>query len=262
LIALTLAALIKFTAAPLLALYLVLLMRRAYQATRPSWTHRSRAMASVVIPAGLFSVALGLALYLPYWFGFTPAQILATFTSPPSAQSSYGSFLYAIIVWMREHPLPAVGSWQYSLLSTFSQHRTWELINTGTLAVMLLIGSVWIWRRPSTTTLALSMQATLGVVLIVTFWFHAWYITWVIGLTAVIISRQTVAQVLFGLTFSASALAYYLFANYLSPIGGWNWLSCLLVFLPPLCTLLAIIYEQRDRHAKQQEVAYSHSGEE
>ncbi|MBO0778211.1 MAG: hypothetical protein J2P37_05215, partial [Ktedonobacteraceae bacterium] len=234
--------LVKLAAAPLLALYLVLLARRAYSTAEAPLGQRLKKVALTVTSAGLMSGVTALVLYLPYWQGWTLEQILFTFTSTPASQSSNGSILYAIVVWNREHPLPEIGSWVYYLLTIFGQHRTWNIINAVTMGGALLVGAIWIWRSASTRTLALAGLATLGTVLIVTSWFYPWYITWIAGLAVIVlpVEGQRVARMwlAFTLVFSASAFGVYLYANYLSPLGGWNWASCIVVLLPPLLTLL------------------------
>ncbi|MBE3559613.1 MAG: hypothetical protein IMW89_10355 [Ktedonobacteraceae bacterium] len=251
LVAFTLAALVKFTAAPVLFFFLLLLARQAYDAnlahvtriaagTRQYFAHL-KAIALIVVPAGAVSGTLALVLYLPYWSGFTLDMILYSFTSPPSSRSSYGSILYAIVAWNHDHGLPPQGTWMHFIVDIFGRHQTWNVINLITFVSMLLIGALWIWRQPAVRTTALATLALLGAVLIVTHWFFPWYLTWLIGLAAICLpttyDRVGRALLAFALTFSASALCSYLYANFRSPIGGWTGLSFLTTLAPPLIML-------------------------
>lgn len=245
-IAFTLALLIKFTSAPVMALYFVLLVRRAFGAEMTQLWRRIKAVALLVIPAGLLSGVILIAIYLPYWIGFTPDLIISTFTSPPSAQSSYGSIHYAIVAWNRVHPLPPTGTFAYFIMTTFSQHSLWNIIDIATLACLLIVGVIWIWRSPSMRTLILASVATLGAVLVVTFWFYPWYLTWIVGLVvlALPVKQQRIARALLASTiiFAASSLASYLYAYYLSPIGDWSGWCFLTTLAPPLLTLLLFLF--------------------
>jgi len=252
LIAFTLAMLIKFTAAPIIALYLILLASKAYHSKtfeasiQPhTLLRRLQAMLLVVLPAGLISGAIVLTLYAPYWLGSSIESIVYSFTSPPSANSSDGSILYAIIEWVQVHGLPPTNSWTYTLLYVLALHQTWNYINFATMACMMIVSAIWLWRSPTTRTLVLAAVATLGALLIVTFWFFPWYITWLVGLIVVCLpvtyDRVGRALVAFTLTFSASAFFIYLFSKPLPPLGGWIGFDCLTTIGPPLLMLLIFL---------------------
>jgi len=246
LLALTLATLVKFTAAPMLALYLILLAGKAFSAKsfaqKPALLLRLRAVLITVIPAALISGAFVVLLYLPYWFGLSISGIIYSFTSPPSANSSDNSILFAIIQWNHEHGLPPTSSWSYPFFYIFALHQTWNYINTATLVCMLLVSAIWIWRSPTTRTMILASLAILGATLIVTFWFFPWYVIWLIALMAIClpISGERVGRALvaFALAFSASAFCIYLFFNPYSSIGSWIGWTCLTTVGPPLIALL------------------------
>jgi hypothetical protein len=252
LIAFTLAILIKFTFVPIIALYLVLLASQAFHAKtfeiatqQHTLLRRLKAALFVVIPATLISGALVLLLYAPYWLGSSIEGIVYSFTSPPSANSSDGSVLYAIIEWVQVHGLPPTGTWAYTLLYVFALHQTWNYINFATMACMMIVSVIWLWRSPTTRTLVLATIATLGALLIVTFWFFPWYITWLMGLIVICLpvtyDRVGRALVAFALTFSAAAFFIYLFSKPLPPLGGWIGFDCLTTIGPPLLMLLIFL---------------------
>jgi len=153
----------------------------------------------------------------------------------------------AILEWNKVHP-PSSSTWADKLLQLFSRHTTWSYINFATLIVMLIIGSVWLWRIPTIRTVILATLATLGALLVVTYWFFPWYIIWIVGLAAVCLpiatDRIERALLAFTLTFSASALLVYLFNGYLS-LGGWIGFICLTTIGPPLLAFLIFVLVRR-----------------
>jgi hypothetical protein len=101
--AFTLAALVKFTALPVIALFLVFLAWNALRGdaatpaeARAQGTLQWEKALRAVIIAGAAAVALALAFYGPFWIGHSVAAIRNSFTSPPSAQGSENSILRSI----------------------------------------------------------------------------------------------------------------------------------------------------------------------
>lgn len=236
--AFTLAMLVKFSAAPVLVLYLVLLARRAYNSV--GLGQRMKRAALTVIPAGAFYVLMTLAWYLPYWIGMTPTQILQSFTTLPSTRLFYGSILASLKSWQHSYIASPGGSWQADLLSILTVQSIWSIITFITLVCLLVLGSIWLWRSPSLPTLAAASVATLSALLVVTTWFFPWYLIWTVGLIALTLptaQRITRTLLAFTLTFSISALCTYIYANKNSSIGGWSGVSISTTLLPPLLIL-------------------------
>ncbi len=247
LLAFLLATLIKFTAAPLVLFLLVLLARKTLQpdhvtlSLRRLHTLRWGLALRVLIPALLISVVVTLAFYLPFWLGHTLSAIVASFTAPPSASLAYGSLLQALQKWAMFYPTATHG-WANALLQVFLLHQTWQDITIIMLAVMMAIGIIWLWRVPTTRTLALASIGVLGMLLIVTSWFFPWYVLWIVGLAAICLpvgqDRVGRAWIAFTLAFTASAHCIYLFAHGYPPVGTWIGFTCLTTIMPPLCALL------------------------
>ena len=250
-IAFTLATLVKFTALPLIALFLVLLARKSLYSTHsvpltnelhasPRWRHTLLKLLLAVATSAL----IAFIFYAPFWLGHSFHEIVQSFSSPPSAHNSENSLMRAIFEWIKLHGLPAHASWISTPLHVLSQREVWDRINYVTLCCILIIGAVWIWRFPTTRTMALAALATLGVLLIVTPWFFAWYVTWLIGLAAICLpavkDRTGRALLAFALTFSGTAYLTYLFNGY-PPIGGWSGLSWALMMGPPLLVFSFLI---------------------
>ena len=247
-VAFTLAALVKFTALPIIALFLVFLawnVLRGSDATnaeaRASGTLQwEKAIVAVAI-AGATAGALALAFYGPFWIGHSVSEIRNSFTSPPSALGSENSILRSILTWSCDHSVPA-HTLQSKLIYIFSNRKVWDALNIVLLAIVGLLGALWMWRSPTTRTFTFSALAALGVLLIVTPWFFSWYVTWLVGLAAVALpvrqSRIGCALLVSTLAFSASAFLTYLFLSGYPPFGIWTGLVCLTTITPPLLAFL------------------------
>lgn len=217
-VAFTLAAMIKFTSIPLIIFFLVLLARRAlYQVSSDAQKSVAlywRSATLKVLFAGLTSGVLALALYAPFWIGHSISAIKQSFLSPSSARYAENSILRAIQGWVQLYGLPARNSWIYTPLTVLNSHQTWNTINTVALACAIIAGAIGLWRSPKTHTLALAALATLGALLVLTPWFFAWYVTWLVGLAVASLSlpgnRLGHALTAFALTFSVSAFFTYL----------------------------------------------------
>jgi hypothetical protein len=251
-LAFSLATLVKFSAAPLIALYLVLLARKtclayaeSHQGSHTPWYTFIPALLKTIVPAGVISLIVLLGLYEPYWFGFGLKDAIYTFTATPSSTSSYGSMLFATIKWVQAHNYPPQSSWTYPIVYIFSQHKTWSIIDMAALLFTLVTGAILLWRTPTARTLALSMLAMLELILLVTYWFFPWYLTWIVSLAALCIparSRLQRAILVSTLVYSASALSYYLYASTLPPFGAWNWSSCAMTLIPPVLTFIVLLW--------------------
>lgn len=246
--AFTLAALVKFTALPVIALFLVFLAWNALrgdaatnaQARARGTLQWEKALAAVII-AGAAAGALALACYGPFWIGHSISSIRNSFTSPPSAQGAENSILRSIQAWIHVYGLPA-GTLMGRLLQIFSYRAVWDALNLVLLAAMGLLGALWMWRTQATRVFILSILAAMGVLLIVTPWFYSWYITWLVGLAAVALpvrqSRVGCALLVSTLVFSFSALLTYLFLSGYPPFGIWIGPVCLITITPPLLAFI------------------------
>lgn len=240
-----LAALIKFTSAPLAVLFLVLLGRKTLYATcdeAGKGVLRWQAAIRLVVIGGIIGAGCALALYIPFWIGQNPRAIITSFMSPPSANSAYGSILSAILNWIRWHGAANPG-WRETPLFFFSQYKVWQNIALVTMVATLIGGIVWIWKLPTARTLTLATLAVLGALLLVTPWFFPWYVTWLVGLAAACLpmrDRLSRAVIAATLVFSASAFCIYLFRGF-PPIGDWEGFISLTTVGPPLLTLVILL---------------------
>ena len=242
-IAFTLTALIKFTTLPLIVFFLVLLARKTlftdqsapltYQ--QPDSLQRRPALLAVLI-ASTSSAGMALILYMPFWIGHSMQDIVSSFSTPPSARFAFKSILHGIVAWNTAHSLPT-NPVAHTLLSVFGSHSAWNAINIAAFVVELLVGAIYVWRVPTTHSIAFATLATLSTLLVLTPWFFPWYLIWIVGLAAVCLPmdhfRIGRGLLAFTLTFSASSLLTYLFNGY-PPMGGWIGLICLTTIGPPL----------------------------
>lgn len=246
-IAFTLATLVKFTALPLVALYLVLLARKtlypimseANKAMRLQW----KTAIIKVCAAGTAIALVVLLFYGPFFIGHSISDIVQSFSSPPSSSQAEHSMLGIIVEWGTMYGTPAPGSWSYSLVQALSNHRVWNDINIVVVLAGLVTGAVWLWHKPETRTLVFAAIVTLGGLLIVTTWFFPWYVTWLVGLAAVTMptAKERAGRTLFAfaLTFSASARLLYLFLGN-APLPNWDAIGYSAAIIPPLLVLLIV----------------------
>ena len=248
-LAFTCAALIKFTAAPLILFYLILVARRVYVNKMVSQQHKQTeyrfkwlTMVQAVSTSALASGLLAFLLYIPLWLGHSLHDILKSLGSPPSSRLAFGSILLAL------QRVSATSHEENSILTFFSHHSTWNGINALVAVIFFCLGGVWIYRTPTTLTMVQAMLALLGALLIVTPWFFPWYVLWLVGLAAVSIPthQERVKRALISstLVFSASALLIYLFRGY-PPIGIWVGLDGLTTIGPPLVVLLFLLLARK-----------------
>src|SRR5260370_8892999 len=214
LVVFTLAALVKFSAIPIIALFIVMLFWKTFYAKpavpdpRPQSVLTSwRAALFTALSASFVSSAVALLFYGPFWIGHSIKDIVYSFSSQPTAQSAYGSILPLIRVLNKLHSLPA-----YLLL--FTVRCTWDLFIFIAVVCALAAGIALLRRTPTTRTVALATLLVLGTFILLTAWFVPWYVTWLVGLAVVClpIARDRLGRALltFALAFSASAfLTYY-----------------------------------------------------
>jgi hypothetical protein len=250
-VAFTLAVLVKFTAIPILAAYLLLLVCKALRSTVDSPRGLKQALISTWKPAvlvlfcsGLVVIFVTLAFYGPFWFGHRLNEIIASFKKPPSAIFAENSFMRSIINWLNFHPAQK----HNALLVFLSQRRVWDSLNLMAIMLCLMLGARQLWLKPAIRTFVTVALATMCVVLLITPWFFPWYITWIVGLAVLCLplrqNRTTWALLALTLTFSFSALSLYLFNAGL--LGSHGYLVSLFDTIPPLCAFLILWYcEQR-----------------
>lgn len=261
LVTFTLAALVKFTTLPVIALFIVFVAWKTWRAS----TSNAGSVTTVrnwkpalfaVLISGITAGIVALAFYGPFWIGHSIHDIQLSFATTPSALFAENSILRAILAWGHDHSLPAhtLGS---KLIQIFSVRKVWDDINIAVLGIMCILGAIWMWYAPSIRTFTLAALAALGALLIVTPWFYDWYITWLVGLAAVALplshSRIGRALLVFTLTFSASAFLTYLFKDGYPPFGIWTGLICLTTIVPPLLAFLIsfVTWSPVERRVKQ-----------
>ncbi|HEV2581593.1 MAG TPA: hypothetical protein VGT44_12140, partial [Ktedonobacteraceae bacterium] len=229
------------------ALAVLALMFMALKATatmspdrRELFTRRWKPALFTGIIASLSSLLVILAFYGPFFIGHSLPAIAQSFTSPPSSQTAHKSILDGIVQTFILNPNPP-HTWFYTLLKQLDSAKLWDLINVVTLLASIIIGAIWLWRKPTTRTFILASLLTLSAFLLVAPWFLPWYATWLVALAVVCLpaSNQPVARglIAFALTFSLSVFILYLY-NGIPPANVWNLQSCLLTFGPPLLAFI------------------------
>jgi hypothetical protein len=244
--AFTLAALVKYTTLPLVALFIIFLVVKVLRSEADQslnlWTclaRRWKPVLRVALPACLASGILILAFYLPFYMGYSLKAIIHSFTLPPSSQFTNESILNAIDVQVTQHPFPSNNLIQ-KLLVLLDHHARWEMIDLAVLLGGIIFGACWFWRKSTTRTFAQVSLLTLGVFLMLAPWLLPWYMMLPVALAAVSLpmGRERFGRglIAFALVFSLTAGVLYLNSGWAS-LGGWTLMSCLLTFVPPLAAL-------------------------
>jgi hypothetical protein len=240
--ALTLAALVKFTALPVLAVALLFLVCEALRPTAASpreFKQAPRNWRGALLPlawSGLTAALVALAFYAPFWLGHNLGDIIASFKNPPSSLYAENSFMRSIVEWGLRHPALR----QNTLLSFLSNRHLWDDLTFAAIALCLLVGATRLWTKPATRTFLAVSLATLCAVLLITPWFFSWYVTWILALAVVWLPRHPgrfeAALLALTFTFGFSALLTYLFNGGL--FGSYYYLVSLFTTLPPVCAFL------------------------
>ncbi len=264
-IAFTLAALVKYTIIPLVALAIFALVFRSLCADTAGTLNKREMLARRWRPALLIGFAACMtsgiviaAFYGPFFLGHSLQAIAQSFTNPPSSRMAHKSILDGITQQLLLHPAPS-----NSLLVRLSRPKLWDVINVATIAGSMIIGALWLWRKPTTRTFILASLLTLGAFLLVAPWFLPWYVTWLVPLAVVClpVKGEPVVRglVAFALTFSATALVLYLY-NGVPPANTWSIASCVFTFGPPLLAFFIAILpwpQPPTSHAVEQLDAYA-----
>jgi len=240
--AFTLAVLVKFTALPILAVYLLFLGMLALRSNgqHPPISRLTprywRAALPVVLSSSITALVLALVWYGPFWVGHSFQDIRVSLQSPPSALGAENSFMRSVIEWLHLHPAQA----DNGLLQLVSTRRFWDDLTLAAMALCLLAGARQLWSKVEQRTFALVSLLTVCTVLILTPWFFSWYLTWPLALAVLSLpcrqERMATALLALTLVFSASALSTYLFT--LGLFGSHSYLVSLFSTLPAACAFL------------------------
>ena len=257
-IAFTLATLIKITALPLIALYLVILARRTlFPTTSTSSILHLEHIRALNWQAALAKVALtgvtcgiiATVFYAPFWLGHSIQSIVASFSSPPSSLLSENSIMRVVHEWILAHGLPSQNSWASALLTFFNLRVVWDRISYICVAATIIVGAIWLWHVPTTRTMILATLLSLGVLLLVTPWFFSWYVIWLVSLAACClpasIDRLGRALLAFTLTFSFTS-----FITYAATVSKWQPYDWLAMGIPPLLAFFLFLYLNKSTYSR------------
>jgi hypothetical protein len=222
--------------APLVGVFPGAFLREIFSACRRGW----KSTLPVLCWSALAIMLVLLAFYGPFWFGHSPQEIIASFKNPPSAGFAENSFMRSAINWLKFHP----EQMQNRLLVFLSSRRLWDDLNIAAIALCLILGVRQLWLKPSVGTFIVLALFTMCVVLLITPWFFAWYITWIVGLAVLCLpvrqDRIKMSLLAFTLAFSFSVLTLYLFNSGL--LGSRGYLTIFFDVVPPVCTFLVCWY--------------------
>ncbi|GCE46471.1 dolichyl-phosphate-mannose-protein mannosyltransferase [Thermosporothrix hazakensis] len=242
----SLALLIKYSAAPLLALFFVLMARQLFDAHRTQTPGARWRLVLLKLLAGAgFCLLLGLIGYVPLWIGHSIPEIVASFSTPPSAGSFYHSISYSIVLLVKQNGIPATG-WLHTVLPPLAEHSTWSVINALVLGPTLIYTAVRLWRTPTLRNWTQMSLLFLFVLFFVVPWFFPWYLTWSIGIAALAlpVAHERLGRALLGasVVFSASVYSIYFYLFHPPAFGDWQGWDFLYHLVPPLLAFLALYF--------------------
>ena len=266
-IAFTCAFLIKFSAAPVIFLYIfALLCKTLQQQSQQDISHSFFASFAshwflafkVLLQGALVSLGFVIVFYIPFYVGHSMQEIVHSYTSLPFNTQVWNSILFAIDSYNGKNPLPVE-------LLRLNQRSSWSILNYGGIMLVGVYGAIRLWHKPTLQTMIVALFAVFSVFLVTTTWFFSWYVTWLVALAAICLpdapSRFDRGFLAFGLTFSCTTLA-----TYYSTIAGWmqnahnavvpNWpLQVVLIAfgVPMLVGLVSALYWPF-KHAKQDKI--------
>ena len=262
LVVFTLGALVKFSAFPIIALFIAMLFWKTLYSKpivsdpgRKSVQTLCKRALLTALSAGFASSAVALMFYGPFWLGHSIKDIVNGFSSQPTAHSAYDSILIFVRVLNKIHSLPAY-------LFLFTSRDTWDIIILIAIVCALAAGIALLRRAPTTRTVVLATLLTLGIFYLLTAWFVPWYVTWLVSLAVVClpIARDRLGRSLFtlALAFSASAFLTYYYVSLgqlvFDPTRiNWFILADIGTFVIPLAALLLALVSPRN-------VAFRHTG--
>jgi hypothetical protein len=255
LVVFTLAALVKFSAIPIIAFFIVMLFWKTFYAKpavpspRPqSVLTRWRAALFTALSASFVSSIVALLFYGPFWIGHNIKDIAYSFSSQPTAHSAYDSLLLLIRVLNKIHSLPA-----YLLI--FTGHDMWDIFIFIAVVCALAASIALLRRTPTTRTVALATLLVLGTFILLTAWFVPWYVTWLVGPAVVClpIARDHLGRALltFALAFSTSAFLTYYYVSLGQSVFdptriNWFFLAGIGTFGIPLVAFLLALVSPRN----------------
>ena len=199
-----------------------------------------RAVLPVLCWSALAIILVVLAFYGPFWLGHSSQEIIASFKNPPSSTFAENSFMRSVINWLNFHP----EQMHNRLLTFLRERRLWDDLTIVAVALCLIVGARQLWLKPAVGTFVTLALATMCVVVVITPWFFAWYIIWIVGLAVLCLpvrrDRFKSSLLACTLTFSLSALTLYLFNSGL--LGSRGYLTTFFDVVPPVCAFFVCWY--------------------
>ncbi|WP_338254932.1 hypothetical protein [Dictyobacter halimunensis] len=253
----TLATMIKFTSLPVVIFFIMLLATKTLNAPNVPLKQMQwmQAVKNVALASMIF-VAISLLFYAPFWIGHSLKDIAHSFAAPPSSIGSENSLMRVAVGWLKDTQGKVSPDSLIRHVATILQSRNlWNKIDALTMVLCVLISAWLLWRQPTLRTFVSVSLATLGCIILVTPWFYAWYIIWLIALAPAILAfspltRANKALLAFCITFSLTGFATYI-DFYFLPVKYFELgIRYLLMMLPPIL-LTILVYLGTKSQSKQ-----------
>ncbi|MSP11562.1 MAG: hypothetical protein EXR62_01260 [Chloroflexi bacterium] len=227
-------ALIKFFPLLFIPLGVVYLVVRSFWANGKKLTLRFLLTQGIVVMLQALAVGTVLVIgYRPFWAGMETLQGLR------DQSRLFTSSLPGIVFQTLRDPL---------ILRGFSEDQVFDLVRWAGLAILAVAYLLLLWhlyRHPTIqTVLQIALLLTWLFLLLITFWFQAWYVLWLLVLAALILRPGAIWPV-WSLTLT-STLSYTLYiwiwVNHVDTIDVMRvqWLAVILIYPIPLLLWLLL----------------------
>lgn len=257
-IALTLAALVKLTALPIVLFFIIALSCKVLRTSTLTIAGKQRTLSwyqafLTLLFSSCISLGVTVILYGPFLIHYSIKKMVVGFTSSPSSTQILNSILFALQAWNSSHPLP----------SLLLELHFWSVLSGELMALVVVIGIVILWHTPTIHTVIRVSLALFIVFQLSTTWFFPWYILWPIGLAVISLpvtgSRVDRGLFAFTLCFSLTAFSSYYFTlvgwmlqGPHIPLPHWQILIAILTFGVPVCVgILSALYFPFTKHSTE-----------
>ncbi|WP_149403469.1 hypothetical protein [Dictyobacter arantiisoli] len=256
-LAFTASALVKFSSAPLLIIFVLALFFAKVHADSKDGKLIWRPALVPALLASCICIVFALALYAPFYSGHSVQAIISSVTNLPSATQSQNSILATFFYYNEAHRL-------HGIVTILNSRKLWNILNIVGLLLPIMVGCRYLWRTPDTRTIALVTLASLGGFLLTSPWFFSWYLVWVMILIpfCLPVQKERLARALlaFGLSFSITCFLAY----YTSTVGwrlaamkpasdSWSiWQNLGMFVIPLLAFLIFWFYPPRNARVEQE----------
>lgn len=213
------ANLIKYSALPVCALFIVLLACKVlrqdseqsfFPALRLHWRQALLYMVALSVFAGVVIVAS----YAPFMIGHSFSAIMNALFNTPINGLVRNSNMYSMLLLQNDHRLPAA-------LSFLTNHNFWKVTSLLLMGCAFIAGVVLLWREMTIRSVVLASVLVFTAFLYTTGYYYPWYASWVVCFVGLCVpfGRQRLVR---GLVALILCLSWTTTSFYYNNVAGWT----------------------------------------